>query len=162
MTIIPKKIQFAFIAVFTLLLVWVFFNFFRLSYNPSDLGSIEDINRIYVERNGVETEISKPRWPQILEAIERASREVSSGYKGETWKYYCNLVIDIKSDYSYVMQLAQRKPHGNVIPVHYLRGSVSSHWSYEFYDGSKLVETINSVVTPNKARQGERQSYVCF
>ncbi|QSX36541.1 hypothetical protein [Shewanella sedimentimangrovi] len=158
MTIIPKKAQVVILTSFVLFIAWMLLNWLRLSYELSDIREIDAINRIYVEKNGTEIEIPKESWSLIIASITDTKKRILSGYKGESWTFYCDLVIVTNSDYDYIFQFAQRPSHGEMVSVQYLRGSVSSHWSYNYYDGTKLMKIINEVVALSIAKQQNKTS----
>lgn len=168
MSIIPRKAQLVIAGLFALFMCWVLSNWLILDYSPEDFLDIipEDITRVYVEKNGEILDINKEYWPSIQLSIGSIGQEVSSGFKGENWRYYCNVVLDVEGTYSYVLQLANRPSHGSVIPAWFRRGSVGTHWSYDFYDGTKLLADIRKIIhnqsqhrTINKSVQKDGHCY---
>lgn len=148
MTILPRWFQVGFLALAGAGLIYVLFAHFLLSTDVEDIYTIEqtEIAEIVLSppmRPSIETEVPVADWLALRSLLERSDRVLFTGWKGESWKYYCSLTIKMKSsNYPFMLELRTRPSMDGKIVFQLSRGTTSSQFVYGSYTGNAILEYL--------------------
>ena len=146
MTILPRWFQIGFLALAGIGIAYVFIMYAALASDIEDVSGLEQsaIGVITLSPSkGRSLEISTDAWNAIREELKRSGRVFFTGWKGETWTYFCALEVQANgSDLAYLIELKTRPSLDGDVIFALERGTESSQWVYGSYEGNALLDHL--------------------
>ena len=146
MTILPRWFQIGFFALAGVGVIYVFVMYVVLASNIDDVSDLDDsaIDVIVLfQSKGRSAEVSKDAWNAIRGELRHSRRVFFAGWKGETWTYFCRLLVRTKeSDFAYLLDFKTRPSLEGDIIFSLERGSEGTQWVYGNYQGGALLDYL--------------------
>jgi hypothetical protein len=146
MTVLPRWFQISFLLLAGAGIAYVLIMFVALSSDIEDISTLEQsvIEVITLAPPiGRSVKVPKDAWSEIRTALKNSRRVFFTGWRGETWTYFCTLVVETDaSDSAYLLELKTRPSLEGGIVLQLQRGTESSKWVYGSYTGNELLDQL--------------------